>query len=107
MNRYVKYKPNVRLAECDQEHEKGSIITLQTKYGKENEHYVHNLIYTRGGKFYYSITRADGFNSQVRAEKKAEKYNGYAGNAEARSNTYYQKSNKDKDFLSLGEPIKV
>lgn len=31
----------------------------------------------------------------------------WAASAEQKSNEYYEKSNKDRDFLSLGEPIKV
>ena len=38
---------------------------------------------------------------------KAQKYNGYASNAEKRSNQYYEASQEGKEFLSLGEPIKV
>ena len=34
MNKFRKYCPNVWLAECDEEYEKGDIIELETKYGK-------------------------------------------------------------------------
>lgn len=107
MNTYKKYCPNVFVAECEQEYKKGETITVQTKYGKENEHIVHNLVFTKDGKFYYSITRADGFNAQERAKKKAEKLEGYAANAEKRSQKYYEDSKEGADFLALGEPIKV
>ena len=62
MNTYSKYCPNVFVAKCEERHEKGETILVTTKYGKENEHIVHNLVMERGGFFYYSITRADGFN---------------------------------------------
>lgn len=107
MNTYSKFCPNVFLAKCTEQHEKGEIIPVTTKYGKENDSIVHNFIYEKGGFYYYSIVRADGFNAQERALAKANKYNGYAANAEKRSNQYYEASQEGKDFLSLGEPIKV
>lgn len=107
MNTYSKYCPNVFVAKCEERHEKGEIIVVTTKYGKENEHIVHNLVMESGGFFYYSITRADGYNVQERARRKAEKYEQAAMNADRRSKEFYQKSEKHADFLSLGEPIKV
>lgn len=107
MNTYSKYCPNVYVAKCEEQHEKGEIITVQTKYGKENECIVHNLVACKDGFFYYSITRADGYNMQERAKRKAERHNEWAGKAEAKSQHYFDRSNKDRDFLSLGEPIKV
>lgn len=64
MNTYSKYVPNVFLAKCSEKHEKGEVIEVTTKYGKENECIVFNLIYEREGFYYYSIVRADGFNVQ-------------------------------------------
>jgi len=111
MNKYKKYCANVFIAECEEEHEKGSIIIIETKYGKENEHIVHNLVGYSGTKenpkHYYSITRADGFDNQERAKDKVEKLNGYADNAEKRRDNFMEKSKEGKDFLALGEPIKV
>lgn len=107
MNTYSKYCPNVFVAKCEERHEKGETILVTTKYGKENEHIVHNLVMERGGFFYYSITRADGFNCQERAKRKAEKYEQAAANAYRRSKEFFWKSEKHADFLSLGEPIKV
>lgn len=107
MNTYSKYCPNVYVAKCEEQHEKGEIITVQTKYGKENECEVHNLVATSGGFYYYSITRADGYNMQERAKRKAEQQRASAIKAEAKSQHYFDRSNKDRDFLSLAEPIKV
>ena len=45
MNTYSKYCPNVWVAKCEDKHEKGEIIELETKYGKVNEHIVWNLLY--------------------------------------------------------------
>src|SRR5690606_16133512 len=72
MNTYAKYCPNVFLAKCEEQYQKGDIITVTTKYGKENECEVHNLILVKDGFYYHSITRTDGFNSQERAKRKAQ-----------------------------------
>lgn len=108
MNTFKKYCPNVFVASCTDKHEKGEIIILKTKYGKEVENEVHNYLgTTKEGLHLYSITRVDGFNSQERAANKAAKLEGYAANAEKRSTAYYEASNEGRDFLALGEPIKV
>lgn len=108
MNTYKKYCPNVFVAQCEQEYQKGDIIELTTKYGKEVENEVHNFLgKTKEGMYLYSITRTDGTNSQTRAVAKAERLENCAVNAEKRSDSYYQASQEGKDFLSLGEPIKV
>lgn len=106
-NTYSKYCPNVFLAKCEQKYNRGDIIEVTTKYGKANECVVFNLIYERDGFYYYSIVRADGFNVQEWAKRKAEKYQTYADNAEKRSTEWMEKSNEQRDFLVLGEPIKI
>lgn len=106
-NTYSKYCPNVFLAKCYKEHQKGETITVVTQYGKENECIVFNLIYQKDGFFYYSIVRADGFNVQEWVKRKAERYATASMNAEKKSDIYYNASNRHKDFLSLGEPIKI
>lgn len=107
MNTYVKFCPNVFLAKCNEKHEKGEVIEVTTKYGNENESIVFNLIFEKDGFFYYSIVRADGFNVQEWAKQRAERRRAWAESAERKSKEYFDKSNKDRDFLSLGEPIKV
>ena len=107
MNTYSKFCPNVFLAKCTERHAKGDIIEVETKYGKSNESEVFNLIYEKDGFFFYSIIRADGTNSQTRAESKAARYNTWAASAEKKSTEYFEASQEGKDFLSLGEPIKV
>ena len=107
MNAYSKFCPNVYLAKCTEQHERGSIIPVTTKYGKENDCIVFNLIYQKDGFYYYSIVREDGFNAQEYAKRKAEKLQGYANTAEKKSEQYYEASKEGKDFLSLGEPIKI
>lgn len=107
MNTYYKFAPNVFLAKCDEKHEKGEVIEVTTKYGKENESIVFNLIFERDGFYYYSIVRADGFNVQEWAKRRAERRREWSVSADKKSIEYSKKSNKDRDFLSLGEPIKV
>ena len=107
MNTYIKYVPNVFLAKCTEKHEKGEVIPVSTQYGKENDSIVFNYIGQKDGFFFYSIVRADGFNVQEWAKKKAERLQNASLNAENKSTEYWKRSNKDSDFLSLGEPIKV
>ncbi|MEG2151255.1 MAG: DUF3560 domain-containing protein, partial [Bacteroidaceae bacterium] len=107
MNTYYKFVPNVFLAKCEEKHENGEEIIVETKYGKENESIVFNLVFERDGFYYYSIVRSDGFNVQEWAKRKAERRLEWAASAERKSTDYYNKSNKDRDFISLGEPIKV
>ena len=103
VNKFKKYCPNVWVAECDDEYEKGDIIELETKYGKDVECEVYNLIAEKDGKYYYSIVRLD----EPYAQRKAEKYKNSVVNSMAKSNQYYEASNEGREFLSLGEPIKV
>lgn len=108
MNSYKKFAANVFVAQCTDKHEKGEVIEITTKYGKEVENEIHNFLgTTKDGFFLYSVTRVDGTTSQTRAAAKVEKLEGYAANAEKRSDAYYEASKEGRDFLILGEPIKV
>lgn len=107
MNTYEKYQPNVFLAKCSEMHEKGETITVTTKYGKENECIVFNLIGRKDGFFLYSIVRADGLNVQEWAKKKAERYQAWANSREKKADQYYAASQEGRDFLALAEPIKI
>lgn len=57
MANFKKYCPNVWVAECDEKHNKGKIITLETQYGKEVDCEIYNLVAEKNNKFYYSIVR--------------------------------------------------
>lgn len=107
MNSYYKFAPNVFLAKCEEHYKKGDTINVTTKYGKENESIVFNLIFQKDGFLYYSIVRSDGYNIQERAKEKADRYSNWAASAENKSNTYYEASHEGRDFLALAEPIKV
>ena len=106
-NIYQKYMPSVFLAKCPEPHHRGETIQVTTKYGKENNCIVFNFIAEKDGFFYYSIVRSDGFNVQEWAKKKAERLQGVAFNTEKKAAQYYEASNEGKDFLVLGEPIKI
>ena len=103
MNNFKKFG-TVFIAECESEYKKGDIISLETKYGKEVECEVYNLVSQANNKFYYSIIRTD---SESYATKKANKYKSIVKNRLASSQKWYDKTQEDKDFLSLAEPIKV
>ena len=107
MNTYHKFVPNVFLAKCTEKHDKGESIILTTKYGKENDCIVFNLIYERDGFYYYSIVRADGFNAQEYAKNKAERLHGYSANAALKSEQYFEKSQSIIENIPLGQPILV
>ena len=103
MNKFKKYCPNVWVAECEEEYEKGDIIELETKYGKTVECEVYNLIGKNSEKYFYSIVRLD----ETYAQRKAERYSNAAKSNMAKSTERYNASQEGKEFLSLGEPIKV
>ena len=104
MNKFKKYCPNVWVAECDEEYEKGDIIQLETKYGKEVDCEVYNLILTKNEKFYYSVVKIE---EQTYAERKAERYNNASSNSIKKSGERINAAQEGREFLSLGEPIKV
>jgi hypothetical protein len=104
MNVFKKYCPNVWVAECEDEYKKGDVIQLETHYGKEVDCEVYNFLFARNSKFYYSIVRIE---EQSYAERKAEKYNNAAANSTNKSNQCWNASQEGREFLSLGEPIKV
>lgn len=108
MNTYAKYTANVFVAKCPEMHEKGETIILKTKYGKEHECIVFNLVERdKEGNFFYSVVRADGFNYQEYCKNKAERYQKWSSSAESKSNKYWEASHEGKDFLVLAEPIKI
>jgi len=107
MNTYAKFCPNVFVAKCSEKHEKGETIQVTTKHGKKNDCIVFNCVASKDGMFYYSIVRADGFNVQEWAKRRAEKLQNASANADNKSTQYYEASKEGADFLSLGEPIKI
>ncbi len=107
MNTYYKFAANVFLAKCEQEYQKNDIIQVTTQKGKDNDCIVFNLIGQKNGFYYYSVVRADGFNAQEWAKRKADKCKEWAMSAKEKSDHYYRVSLKDRDFFALMEPIKI
>lgn len=107
MNTYSKFAPNVFVAKCSGPYEKGDIITLTSKYGKEAEVQIYNLVKQTPDSWFYSFVRCDGYDSQARAAARAEKLQGYADSASKRSDDWVEKANEGHEFLRLGEPIKI
>ena len=70
---------------------------VTTKYGKENESEVFNLIWKRRFLL-YSIIQTDGFNIQERAKAKAENTVRGLMPLKKKSNQYYEASNEGQDF---------
>lgn len=106
-NTYAKYTANVFVAKSKDRYSKGDTIVMTTKYGQEHECIVYNCVFQKDGYYYYSIVRADGFNVQERAKRKAEKLVHASVNAENKSIKYWGASHEGRDFLALAEPIKV
>lgn len=104
MNKFKKYCPNVWVAECEEEYKKGDIIQLTTKYNKEVDCEVYNFLFEKDELYYYSIVRIE---DKTYAERKAERYNNSAANHMAKSEQYANAAQEGREFLSLGEPIKV
>lgn len=108
MNKFKKYCPNVWVAECEEQYEKGEIISLETKYGKEVECEVYNFVGYTGTKenprYCYSVVKLE---DKTYAERKAEKYNRAATNNTNKRNEKWKESQEGAEFLSLGEPIKI
>ena len=103
MNVFKKYCPNVWVAQCDEKHDKGEVITLETQYGKKVECEVYNLLAEKNDKVYYSIVRLE----ESYATRKAEEYRNSQAAHTKKSFEWYQKSQEGAEFLRLGEPIKV
>lgn len=105
MNKFKKYCPNVWIAECEEEYEKGDIIELTTKYNKEVECEVYNFLgKTSTEKYLYSIVRLE---DESYAERKARKYNNASAKNIAKRDEKFNQAQEGREFLLLGEPIKV
>lgn len=108
MNTFKKYCPNVWVAECEEEYEKGEIIQIETRRGKTVDCEVYNLLGDTktedNVKYLYSIVRLEDISY---AERKAEKYMNAGINSQKKQNEYFEKAQEGREFLMMGEPIKV
>lgn len=107
-NIFKKYTSGVFCMESDNDDFKHLDETIiETKHGKEVDVIVWKKLFTKEGKTYYSVVRADGLNRSEWLKRKAEKKRNSADRQKELSDSYYLKSRKDSEFLSLCEPIKV
>jgi hypothetical protein len=107
MNTYQKFAPNVFVAKCQEMHNRGDIITLETKWGDEHECKVWNLVAQANGFYFYSITRTDGTTHATRMEAKAERHERVGRRLTKASDEAYQKSHNATKHIPFGQPILV
>ncbi len=106
---YVKYCPNVFVAKCEKEHQKGDIVEIETRSGNVHECEIWNFLghSRKDGKPLYSITRTDGTNKATIAARRAERRREWAEKAEERSTQYFQRSEDAVAGIVPGQPILV
>lgn len=108
MNTYKKYTAGVYCMQSDNaDYKHNDNATITTKRGKEIPVIVWKKLFSKGEYTFYSVVREDGFNRSAWLQKKADKRAEQAERQKKLSSEYYEKSNKDRDFLALAEPIKV
>ena len=104
--KYAKYCPNVWVAKCENQHEKGDIIEIETSRGNVHECEVHNFLgRTNDGMNVYSITRTDGTNKATMAARMAERRNEWASKREVEADDYWARSGEG--LPDNGQPILV
>lgn len=93
----------------DTEMQHGDQVTVTTRYGKEVECTIWKKLGNSrtGNGAYYSYIRNDRFNRKEWMKRKAERATNAAERQNNLSEEYFAKSQKDRDFLSLCEPIKI
>ena len=108
MTQFRKYCPGAYVLETERDdYERGDLVNVTTRNGKNVEIRIWKRIFARNGVTYYSYVRSDGMSRNEWLLKKAARYaNASAKNAQ-KSDQFYDKSRQDADFLSLGEPIKI
>ena len=107
-NTFIKYASGVYCMQSESaEYNHSDKATIETRHGKKVSVIVWKKLFSKAGHTYYSIVREDGFNRTEWTRRKMERAENAAARQERLSDEYYAKSNKDRDFLSLGEPIKV
>ena len=107
-NIFKKYTAGVYcLQSTNKELSHGDTITITTRRGKEVDAIVWKKLKENDEFAYYSYVREDGFCRSEWTKRKLERAEGAAQKQHDLSNDYYKKAQKGRDFLSLGEPIKV
>lgn len=100
-------KPTVFILATENTHNKGDVVEYTTKYGKEIELEIYKCLGHKNNANLYSYVRLDGKNRRTILKSKLEKRLDWAVSNEAKSDACYEASQEGRDFLSLGEPIKI
>lgn len=107
-NQFKKYTSGVYCLESDCDtFQHGDQTSIKTRRGKEVEVTIWKKLFSRNGLTYYSIIREDGLTRTEWTKRRLERQQNAAARQEKLSDHHYKESNRDRDFLSLGEPIKV
>ncbi|WP_052742147.1 DUF3560 domain-containing protein [Kiloniella litopenaei] len=102
-----KYTKGIYCLESDKVLDHGTKVQVATRRGKKLDVLVWKHLKSVNGKHYHSYVRQDGFCSREKHLRNAERFKQRAEKKALLSNDAYEKSLKYRDFLSLGEPIKV
>ena len=92
---------SIYVLQSEEEHQKGDTVLIPLKWGGDNERIICKSL----GNDLYSL-EPNG-KSREKKENKQAKYSEWSGKNAVKSAEAYTRSNKDSDFLSLGEPIKI
>lgn len=95
------------VARCEEQYQKGEQIIVETKYGAEHRCIVFNQVAQKDDVYFYSVVRADGFNTQEWAKRRAARLQSASETATKKSGQFWEAANEGKDFLVLAEPIKI
>ena len=107
-NTFKKYTSGVYCMQSDNDAlEHGDETTITTRRGKEIEVVVWKKLFTRDNFTFYSIVRQDDKSRSECTRRKVGRAHGAAERQRRISNEEYEKSQEGKEFLSLGEPVKV
>ena len=90
--------PKTFVLETESEYQKEDVVEYVTRYGKEIELIIYKLVFSRGGKNYYSYERSDGKCRKSILQARADKRREWSSANERKSNTSWEAS-KEKPKL--------
>ena len=107
-NTFKKYTSGVYCMKSDNaDFKHGDETTIATRRGKEVDVIVWKKLKQNDEFSFYSFVRQDGFCRTEWTRRKMERAENAATRQEKISNDEYEKAQEGKDFLVLGEPIKI
>jgi hypothetical protein len=89
----------------EKEFEPGSDVEIELKWGGTDERIIAKKVGAKDGKNIYTLIPNN--KSRNKKEKRAERYSAWSDKNTEKSNERYNANDIYRDFLSLGEPIKV